>query len=185
MSGDATWTLGHLPKGDLPPADDGAALAGLLGDAAELIDHLSAAAARLGAPDRADLFGALAEWQEAVRDWILADAAVKEAERTVRLAEYRQLVQAALARLSNRPGLGWTRLEPGESSLYLVARDNQELGTVHPAKTWYAGNGRIRRRTWRATPTGDPLTSLGPFRSVREAAEALATRTAGPGATTP
>jgi hypothetical protein len=173
MSSDATWTPGHLPKGDLPPADDGETLVQLLGDAAELIDHLSAAASRLGAPERPELFGALVAWQDDVRGWTVADAAIQEAERTVRLAEYRRLVLAALARLARRPGLGWTRLYPGQSSLYLVARDNRELGAVHPARTWYAGNGRIRRRTWRATPTGDPTTQLGPFPSVREAAEAL------------
>jgi hypothetical protein len=149
MSGDATWTPGHLPKGDLPPADDGETLARLLGDTAELIDHRSAAASRLGAPDRPELFGAVVAWQEDVRGWTVAGAAVKEAERTVRLAEYRQLVRATLARLDGRPGLGWIRLDPGRSSLYLVARDSRELGTVHPSRTWYAGNGRIRRRTGR------------------------------------
>jgi hypothetical protein len=185
MSGDATWTPGHLAKGDLPPADDGETLARLLGDAAELIDHLSAAATRLDAPDRPELFGALVAWREDVRGWTVADAAVKEAERTVRLAEYRRLVQAALARLAGRSGLGWTRLDPGQSALYLVARDNRELGTVHPARTWYAGNGRIRRRTWKAAPTGDPLSNPGPFSSVREAAEALDAYAARPGVVTP
>jgi hypothetical protein len=173
MSGDTTWTPGQLPKGDLPPADDGETLARLLGDAAELIDHLSAAASRLGAPDRPELFGALVDWQDEVRRWIVENTAVQEAAQAVRLAEYRQLVQAALARLAGRPGLGWTRLDPGQSSLYLVVRDNRELGTVHPARTWFAGNGRIRRRTWRATPTDGPTTQLGPFPSIRKAAEAL------------
>jgi hypothetical protein len=185
MSGDTTWTPGQLPKGDLPPAEDGETLAQLLGDAAELIDHLSAAASRLGAPGRPELLGVLVAWQEDVRRWIVENAAVQEAERTVRLAEYQQLVQAALARLAGRPGLGWTRLDPGQSSLYLVARDNRELGTVHPARTWFAGNGRIRRRTWRATSTGDPLRNLGPFSSVRKAAEALDAYATRPGVTTP
>jgi hypothetical protein len=185
MSTDATWTPGHLPKGDLPPADDGETLAQLLGDGAELIDHLSAAASRLGAPDRPELFGALVEWQEDVRRWILDTAAVQEAEQTVRVAEYRRLVQAALARLADRPGLAWTHLDPGPSSLYLVAHDGQQLGTAHPARTWYAGNGRIRRRTWRATPTRDPLTKLGPFPSLRAAAEALDVHAARPAENSP
>lgn len=174
MSAAANWPPGHLPKGELPAIDDGVTLVELLGDVAELVDHLSAAAARFGAPDRPDLFGALVEWQDSVRAWIVADAAMREAERTVRLAEYRQLVEAALARLTDRPGLSWTRLDRGYSSTYLVACDNRELGTARPAVTRYGGDGRIRRRTWRATPTGDPLANLGPFGSLRKTAEALA-----------
>jgi hypothetical protein len=76
MSSDAPWTPGHLPKGDLPPAEDGETLARLLGDAAELIDHLSAAASRQGAPDRPELFGELSSWQDAVRSWITDQAAI-------------------------------------------------------------------------------------------------------------
>jgi hypothetical protein len=174
MNGDPKRTAGEPSNAGLLPIGDGDALAAQLGIVADMIDHLSAAATRLGAPRRPDLFGDLVEWQEDVRRWSLTNAVVQEAERAVRLAEYRQRVEAALARLAGRPGLSWTRLDPNQrSSFYFVVCDGRELGTVDPAATRYVG-GRIQRRTWRATPVGHPLGELGPFRTIRMAAEALA-----------
>jgi hypothetical protein len=174
MDGRAMWEPGHLPSTALPPAEDGEALAALLGDVAEILDHLGAAASRLGAPGRADLFGEVVAWQEEVRQWTLVQAVLEEAEWAVRLAAYRQLVAAALARLAGRRGLAWTPLDPTQrSAIYLVVCDGRELGLVDPAATRYAG-GRIQRRTWRATPAGHRLGELGPFRTIRTAAEGLA-----------
>ncbi len=179
----ATW------QPDLPEIGDGRDLAHLIGHTAGIIDHLSAAAAKLGAPDRPELFGALCGWQDQVEDWLQVSEVIDQAERATVHADYRRRVALALAELARRPGLAWTRLDPQRqrTSAYVVALDGRELGTVTPWRSSFVG-GRRRTLTWQASAanwrTTDEL-QLGPYRSIGEAAhalQALAARDQGRGA---
>jgi hypothetical protein len=143
---------------------------------AELVDHLSAPAARLGAPARPTLFSELVDWQDHVSRWIPAAAVIQEAERTLVLAEVDRHRQAALTRLARRSGLAWTRLHPRGTTPYLVANNGVEIGTVRAATTHWS-SGTIRHSDWVATPKDRPLDTLGPSDFLRAAAEALARAT--------
>ena len=162
---------------DMPEVGDGRDLMHLVGHTAEIMDHLSAAAAKLGAPDRPELFDTLVRWRDELEDWLQVSEVIAAAERETAHADHRRRVALALAELARRPGLAWTKLSP-EGSEYLVALDGRELGAVHPGSTSFTG-GRRRTLTWRARAANWGTTAdreLGPYRSIGEAAEALATR---------
>ena len=175
------------PDADRPAADwqpqvpeirDGHDLAHLIGVTADIIDHLGAAASKLGAPDRPGLFGELSGWADQVRDWLQVSEVIRQAERATFHADYRRRAALALAKLARRPGLAWARLYPEDrhSSIYLVAQDGRELGTVTSGAARFAG-GRRRTLTWRARAAHWRTTAdleLGPYKSIGEAAQALA-----------
>ncbi|HEY3035196.1 MAG TPA: hypothetical protein VGJ54_11140, partial [Streptosporangiaceae bacterium] len=125
-------------------------------------------------------FGTLCGWQDQVKDWAAASEVIASAERTAMYAAYRRQVALALAELAGRPGLAWRKL-PGPDT-YVVALDGRELGEVIPGTRSCSG-GRWRTLTWRArTANWRPLAErdLGPYRSIRRAAEALQTTLASP-----
>jgi hypothetical protein len=185
MSGpDADRSPAAAWQPDVPEIRDGRDLIHLIGHTAEIADHLSAAASKLGAPDRPELFDTLVRWRDAVEDWLQVSEVLDQAERATVHADYRRHVALALAELARRPGLAWTRLYPERqrTSTYLVALDGRELGTVTPWRSSFVG-GRRRTLTWQARVanwrTTDEL-QLGPYRSIGEAARALAARDQGP-----
>jgi hypothetical protein len=173
---------------EVPQIRDGRDLAHLIGATAEIIDNLSAAAAKLGAPDRPELFGELGDWADQVRDWQQVSEVITGAERATLHADYRRRVALALAELARRPRrLAWTKLYPEDphSSQYLVALDGRELGTVSALGVRYRG-GRRRTLTWRARAAKWPSPAeleLSPYKSIGEAARALAAhdQSRGPG----
>ncbi|MFE6667460.1 hypothetical protein ACFVFH_28355 [Streptomyces sp. NPDC057697] len=96
----------------------------------------------------------------------VAAEAIREAERTVINAKWHWYEEQALAELAARPGLTCTPLIPGHPVIQVVAYDGRLLG-------------RVRRRTagrgarWVAVPAATAH-EIGPCRSVRAAARALA-----------
>jgi hypothetical protein len=120
-------------------------------------------------------------WRDQVEDWLQVSEVISQAERATVHADHRRRVALALAELARRPGLAWIRLYQ-DASTYLVALDGRELGTVTAARTSFVG-GRRRTLTWRARAANWRTTAeleLGPYRSIGEAAQALAARDQGP-----
>jgi hypothetical protein len=89
------------------------------------------------------------------------------AQQIVYLAKWHYLEDRAVARLANVPEIGVARLVPGSRVVQVVTFDGRYIGRIRLV------DAHSRHARWWAKPSGHAPV-MGPYRSVKAAARALA-----------